>query len=260
MSSIESCCTCAGLLRDVKVPVDPTTEKQLCFDRRLDCCSRVICADCQYKNSRFETYCPFCQISTKRSALPAAGLRLPPTYAENDPQRSRPGPDEDPPPYSEALSSASKSSKTSHSDNPQETEDVVHYLSADDSIHSLSIAYCVPQSVLRSHNNLYSDSLLAARKFLLIPRSHYSGPSLSTPPDPAEEERKRKLRRFMIATKCPEYNVAELYLKGSDHDLDIAVEAFKADEQWEKEHPMKGKAKHTNSRRIGGLGLSRQLG
>lgn len=248
MSSQDSCCTCAALLSDVKVPYDPASEKQLCFDRRLDCCSRVICADCQYQNPRFENYCPFCQIATKPSALPATGLRLPPTYTETPPQRQGLDQNEDPPPYSEALFA-----------NPPETEDVVHHLSADDSIHSLSIAYRVPQSILRSHNNVYSDSLLPARKFLLIPRSHYNGPSLSTPPDPAEEERKNKLRRWMVATKCPEYELASLYLKGSDYDLELAIEAFKADEQWEKEHPMKGKAKQTGGRRIGGMGLSGQL-
>lgn len=259
MSSLDSCCTCAALLSDVKVPYDPLSEKQICFNRRLECCSRVICADCQYKNRRFESYCPFCQISTKPSVLPPTGLRLPPTYTGQAPQRSRPDQDEDPPPYNEIALGTTPSNGGSHSGNPPEIEDVVHHLSSDDSIHSLSIAYHVPQSILRSHNSLYSDSLLAARKFLLIPRSHYDGPSLSTPPDPVEEERKNKVRRWMVATKCPEYDVAGLYLKGSDFNLELAIEAFKADEQWEKENPMKGKAKQTGNRRIGGLGLSGQL-
>jgi len=47
----------------------------------------------------------------------------------------------------------------------------------------------------------------------------------------------------MVATKCAEYNVAQLYLKGSDYDLEIAVEAFRADEEWEKKHPLEGKGK-----------------
>jgi len=57
----------------------------------------------------------------------------------------------------------------------------------------------------------------------------------------------------MVATKCAEYNMAQLYLKASNYDLEIAIEAFKADEQWEKDHPMQGKGKQTDrpKRRIG---------
>lgn len=53
----------------------------------------------------------------------------------------------------------------------------------------------------------------------------------------------------MMGTKCADYNVAILYLKGSDYDLELAVEAFKADEQWEKDHPMKGKGKGKSGQR-----------
>ncbi len=53
----------------------------------------------------------------------------------------------------------------------------------------------------------------------------------------------------MVATKCAEYNVAQLYLKGSDYNLDMAVEAFKADEEWEKNHPLDGRGKGKDKRR-----------
>jgi len=124
---------------------------------------------------------------------------------------------------------------------------------------SLSLAYGVPIPILRAHNNLYQDHLLAARKWILIPKSHYQGPTLSTPPDPEEEEQKNKLRRWMVTTKCADYSVAMLYLKGSDNNLELAIEGFKADEQWEKDHPMKGKEKaRIRPRRFGGS-LSSQL-
>lgn len=124
---------------------------------------------------------------------------------------------------------------------PPETDDVVHYLQSEDSILSLSLAYKVPVPVLRAHNGVYNDKLLAGHKWVLIPSSHYQGPALSSPPDPKEEERKNKRRRWMVATKCPDYDVAIMYLEGSEYDLETAVEAFRADEDWEKEHPMKGK-------------------
>ena len=43
------------------------------------------------------------------------------------------------------------------------------------------------------------------------------------------------------------YDVALLYLEQVDYDLNAACEAYRDDEQWEKEHPMeaniKGKGK-----------------
>ena len=239
------CCTCATPLTDTKVPYDTESEKPICFDRKLPCCGRQICASCQYNNPRFKTYCPFCQISSEPTALPAEGLRAPPSYRDNeDSARAL-----DLPPAYDTIASSSFTvgSVSSPVRPPEHTEDTVHFLSSEDSIHSLSLAYEVPQNVLRKHNALYSDSLLIARKFVLIPRAYYTGPPLSTPPDPEEEERKNKVRRWMVATKCAEYNVAQLYLKGSSYDLTIAIDAFKADEQWEKDHPLHGKGKNSAS-------------
>lgn len=245
---VEACCTCATLLSDTKVPYDTGSEKPITLDRRLECCNRVICATCQYKNSRFQTYCPFCQISSKPTALPSTGLRLPPSYASTSTALG----DDLPPSY------ASVSSLSLNGSSPPETDDLVHFLYAEDTIPSLSLAYDVPVPVLRAHNKIYEDQLLAARKWVLIPSSHYTGPPLSTPPDPEEEERKNKLRRWMVATKCVDYNVATLYLKGSDYNLELAVESFRSDERWEKDHPMKGKGGPRN-RQSGSLGLSGQL-
>ena len=236
----ESCCTCATLLSDTKVPYDTESEKPICLDRRLECCNRTICATCQYSNTRFQSYCPFCQISSGPSTLPATGLRLPPSYTSTSRVRLS---DDEPPSYSSLVRMAENAPQ------PPETEDVIHFLNSEDNVSSISVAYRVPIPVLRQHNRLNENNLLAARKWILIPRSHYQGPPLSTPPDPEEEERKNKLRRWMVASKCADYNVATLYLKGSDYNLEMAVEAFKADEQWEKDHPMKGSGKEKGNRR-----------
>lgn len=58
------------------------------------------------------------------------------------------------------------------------------------------------------------------------------------------------------------YDIALLYLNQAGYDLDVAVEAYLADEKWEKEHPIqstsKGKAKQ--GRRIGTqTGLTEQI-
>ena len=62
-----------------------------------------------------------------------------------------------------------------------------------------------------------------------------------------------------MATKCVDYSVAGLYLKGAEWDVETAVERFRADEEWERRNPMqanvKGKAKEEKKeRRWGGGG------
>ena len=58
------------------------------------------------------------------------------------------------------------------------------------------------------------------------------------------------------------YDVAELYLKQADYDLEAAIAAYKEDEEWEKAHPMQKGKSPANSRqrqsRLGG-GLTGQL-
>ena len=39
------------------------------------------------------------------------------------------------------------------------------------------------------------------------------------------------------------YDIALLYLQQSDYDLSFAVEAYLADEKWEKEHPLEAASK-----------------
>ncbi len=61
------------------------------------------------------------------------------------------------------------------------------------------------------------------------------------------------------------YDIAILYLQQTNYDLDGAVEAYLADEKWEKEHPMEGSSKgkaapKPGKRKFGlGTGLSGQL-
>jgi len=50
------------------------------------------------------------------------------------------------------------------------------------------------------------------------------------------------VRRWMVACKVAEYDVALLYLDQADYDLRAAVEAYKDDERWEKEHPRQSSA------------------
>ncbi|KAF2143307.1 uncharacterized protein K452DRAFT_247755 [Aplosporella prunicola CBS 121167] len=248
--SEEACCTCATLLASIPPTYDEKTEKPARYERRLECCGRAICARCMTDNLRFASYCPFCQISSAPSVIPQ-GLREPPAYSP--PASPRPahailapvGMDERPPAYSKhdpVQPPPEKSQKPA--------PDVLHFVNQDeDSILNLSLRYGVPADALRRTNKLFADHLLIGRKAILIPGEYYKGGvSLSPRPVEGEEEeaRKAKVRRWMVACKVAEYDIALLYLEQADYNLDTAIEAYKADERWEMEHPMVGPSKGKN--------------
>ena len=243
----QSCCTCQRLLpspSSTTVWSEHSEKPQIIHDRTLPCCGRMICAQCIDDNKRFSTYCPFCQISSQPNALPSQGLREPPSYNEKDVASAaeRRG-------NEKAVAEVSPPSYADVEKEEQieaQKQDVVHHLHHPrDTIQSLSLSYNIPPQVLRQYNNLSSDSLLLARHTILIPASHYQGPSLSTEPqiDAEEDERRKKIRRFMVTCKVPEYDVAVLYLQQAEWDMDKATEAWMEDERWEKEHPLHPDAK-----------------
>jgi len=139
--------------------------------------------------------------------------------------------------------------KSASSDKP--APDVLHFVDpSNDTVASLSLRYGVPAGALRSTNGLYADHLLAARRTVLIPGEFYKGGvSLSPRPLEGEEEetRKGKVRKWMVACKVAEYDIALLYLKQSGYDLEVAIAAYKEDEKWEKEHPLEAARKGKSS-------------
>ena len=198
-----SCATCA---KRYDSALDPASEKPLLPGRHLHCCGRSICARCLNQNKRYETYCPYCQITSTPSALPQ-GLRDPPAYSTLEDVKSTyqsTGPGDEPPAYS------STSEQHVLHEKQQEDElapDVLHFLTKDDSMHSLSLAYGVPINALRKTNNMYSDGLLQGRRTVLIPGEYYKGGvSFSPRPIEGEEEEARKtmVRRWMVSVKCAE--------------------------------------------------------
>ncbi|TPX11164.1 uncharacterized protein E0L32_000982 [Thyridium curvatum] len=283
----EACCTCARLLSadpgrsgSEKKNIDGAFPE---YHRRLDCCGRVICRDCTSTNTRFATYCPYCQISSCPSALPPGGLRAPPPYGASaagnsknrePPCRQRVPPaasDDAPPPYAVAAAAAETNYAANDDSKAQapaaeaeaQVEDVLHFLDHDrDTVASLSLRYGVPAAALRAANRLPSDALLAARRAVVIPSGSGTrrgpGPGgglVSLSPRPvggeAEELRKAKIRRWMVACKEADYDVAVLYLEGADYDLALATEAYLADEEWERAHPVEQGAGRSGASRTG---------
>ncbi|KAI1393465.1 uncharacterized protein F4822DRAFT_14015 [Hypoxylon trugodes] len=239
--SVESCCTCATLLCDV--PRYSESEKPP-LDRQLECCRRIICGNCCNTNPRFNTYCPYCQISTTDTTLPP-GLRDPPSYESSVATGSSRALSAAPPPYTPSTTIKAPDpldEKSVPLDSPEPAEDTLHFLDhAHDTIPSLSLRYGVPASALRRANNITSDHLILGRRTVIIPGEYYKGGvSLSPRPIEGEEEeaRKSKIRRWQVACKVHEYDVAVLYLEQAGYDLQLATEAFFADEEWERAHPV----------------------
>ncbi|KAL8858184.1 MAG: hypothetical protein Q9178_005361 [Gyalolechia marmorata] len=215
-------------------------------------------------NSRFATYCPFCQVSSQPSPLPQ-GLRDPPAYSppssphEAAKDQAHGFDAEQPPAYSVSNEHGSTPEK-SEQNGAMVADDVLHFLDpASDTISSLSLRYAVPANALRTKNNVYADHLLAARKTILIPGEFYKdGISLSPQPIDGEEEeiRKSRIRRWMVTCKVSDYDIALLYLNQAKYDVDAAVEAYLADEQWERDHPLQtsSKSKPTRNRNQRTLG------
>nr|OQO25336.1 hypothetical protein B0A51_06698 [Rachicladosporium sp. CCFEE 5018] len=260
-----SCATCA---QSYSSPLDPISEKPLFPGRDLLCCGRSICARCLNQNKRYETYCPYCQISTEPSALPQ-GLRDPPAYSPSSsdwtgppPVDSAQGSDDDgkPPPYSANGVGFTGSEKAGG----EVAEDVLHFVTPDDTMLSLSLAYGVPLIALRKANNVFADHLLQARRTILVPGEYYKG-GVSLSPQPLEDEeellRKSKVRRWMMACKVADiapslrYDVATLYLEQNEWELEAAVESYREDERWEKEHPLEAqqRAKKGKSAKVTGM-------
>jgi LysM repeat protein len=198
----EACCTCASLLSSIPPTYDEKTEKPTQYERRLECCSRAICARCITDNPRFANYCPFCQVSIVPSPLPQ-GLRDPPEYSPPTGTRV----DEQPPPYS-AQNLLQPPQEKPSGETSEDAPDVLHFVDPNnDSMSSLSLRYGVPISALRATNGLYADHLLAARRTLLIPGEYYKGGvSLSPRPLEGEEEeiKRGKVRKFMVGCKVVE--------------------------------------------------------
>lgn len=278
---VNACATCASTFDSITAPL---SEKPLLPGRDLHCCGRSVCSRCLNQNKRYETYCPYCQITTEPSLLPQ-GLKDPPPYSTVDSRLplSRNRADDELPAYSEHRPVQSPVEKSSS----QPAEDVLHFVRPNDSLHSLGLAYGVPLNALRKTNSIYSDHLVQARKTILIPGEYYKGGvSLSAQPIEGEEEeaRKNKLRRFQVATKVSEYvfqhdlasalilivltsipptlryDVAQLYLKNADWILEAAIEAYREDEQWEKDHPLEAKQNMRKGKNSRDAGMRRFVG
>ncbi|KAI1085713.1 hypothetical protein F5B20DRAFT_575222 [Whalleya microplaca] len=223
---IESCCTCAALLSEV--PRHSESEKPLPQDRQLECCPRVICGRCIYGLKDPPSYTSSVASSSSSKGAPSAAAQPPPPYT----------------PVATLLPPPNPSDEKAAPLEEEPAEDILHFLNHEhDTVSSLSLRYGVPAPVLRRANNITSDHLLLGRRTVVVPGAYCRGRvSLSPRPVEGEDEeaRKAKIRRWMVACKVHEYDVAVLYLEQAGYDIEVATEAYFADEAWEKTHPVEG--------------------
>lgn len=55
------------------------------------------------------------------------------------------------------------------------------------------------------------------------------------------------------------YDVAQLYLRNAEWDLQAAIDAYRDDEQWEKDHPLEAK-QQKKGKSASNVGMRRFLG
>lgn len=71
------------------------------------------------------------------------------------------------------------------------------------------------------------------------------------------------MRRWMVACRCADYDVAEMYLGQAGYDVDSAVGRYVDDERWETEHPFeagKGKGKGKEEKGTAGRTWAARIG
>lgn len=69
--------------------------------------------------------------------------------------------------------------------------------------------------------------------------------------------------RTDILTSIPfhlRYDVALLYLKQAEWDLEMAIAAYREDEQWERDHPLEAKQKGNKGKHAKDVGMRRFVG
>lgn len=185
------------------------------------CCSRFVCGPCARGNSRLAETCILCQLPIPRDLARAKAEdedETLPGYDEDGVLPSYP-PDRDaslarPPHFGDDKTShditgrgdtSEKSTRQGEGGGGYKEIGVQHYVRREDSVAGLSLAYNVPAHHLRKTNHLFSDSLLQARSFILVPGARVS---LSAHPGQDEAE-KVKLKKFMVAVKCTDYDMAK---------------------------------------------------
>lgn len=169
------------------------------------CCSRFVCGSCARSNPRLAETCILCQLpipsdlsrdDEEDAALPGYEDALP-AYGSHGTSNGT---------FNSATEEKAKLRDKEESEQPAYKEaGVQHFVRKEDSVASLSLAYHVAASDIRKANHLFSDSLLQGRSFIIIPGAAVS---LSASPDQDEIE-KVKLKKFMVAVKCTDYDMAK---------------------------------------------------
>lgn len=118
-------------------------------------------------------------------------------------------------------------------------EVILHHIHPHETLISIALLYRLTPGDIRRANGLsptgLDDRLIFARKTAVIPGRTRSL-SMVPPGGEEAEHRRMAIRRWMMATKEPDYDVAKTYLEGLDWDVARAVDRWFGDAEWEREN------------------------
>ncbi|KAJ2906711.1 hypothetical protein MKZ38_000447 [Zalerion maritima] len=239
---------------------------------------RMVLTDAMQDNERFAFYCPYCPDQENfpgKGGGPESSSRLQNSQTGQDGVdgevenggTTTPKVDES----ETLLSSLPCSSSTVPSSPPSipPVEDIIdevkncihHHIHPHETLFSISVLYNLSPSEVRKANSLsptgIDDRLLLARKTVVIPGRTNS--LSATPPGGEEAERRRLgIRRWMMATREPNYDIAKTYIEGSGWDVDLATDRWFGDGDWERNNggpPRRKSDGDTNGKKKGWLGF-----
>jgi len=112
---------------------------------------------------------------------------------------------------------------------------VIHYVTAADTLPGISLQYGVKVMDIRKANKLFGNNL-AEYETLIIPGA---AKNLAKIPDPKMLEairRSKLIRKFKYKFSCTEEE-AKYYLEIANYNFDNAILEYNSDLRWEKSHP-----------------------
>lgn len=168
------------------------------------CCRRFVCRPCVRATPRYGEYCVLCQLPLTEAPYwsdgngNTLGAAQPPGY--DDAMAAAPQ-------YERGRYTSAVGDDGKHGVYAEEKRavGVQHYVRKEDTVTGLALAYGVDAKLIRKANSIYADHLLQAKAWVVIPGATVS---LSTEPA-ADEEQKVRLKKFMVQTRCADYDMAK---------------------------------------------------
>jgi len=119
---------------------------------------------------------------------------------------------------------------------PNPSPFIKHEVRDTDTLPGIALKYNTTTQAIKQLNKLASDHVFT-RRYLYIPHDGQTPLPEQTPDEVSETTvRRRLLKDFMKASKISSKEEAEYYLDESDWNLEMALEVYQKDIEWEKQN------------------------